>query len=244
MAPSRATAQLVGVLFIVATAAAALSQVVVGSPLDDANYLTTLASDQEQMRIGALLDLLTAAAVVAIPVVLYPILARHEVTIAVGYLIARVLEAVVIVVGAIGLLALLALSQDFVATTPADPSAFDTVGSLLLATRELTDALGTQFIFSITALILNYSFYRTRLVPRFISVWGLVGAPLMAIAGLLGLFGRDPFSTTLVALAIPLAINEMVLALWLIIKGFTAAPSGSASGDTRSLARATSVERS
>lgn len=77
---------------------------------------------------------------------------------------------------------------------------------------------------------MNYSLYRTKLVPRFLSVWGLVGAALMFVAGLLGLLGRDPFSTTVIALAAPLAINEMVLAFWLIIKGFdsTSAASGSA----------------
>jgi len=230
MKTDRTTATIVGVLFIVASAAAALSQVVLGSPLDDPDVVATLADAQDQIRIAALLDLVTAAAVVAIPVALYPILSRHGETIGLGYLTARVLEAVVIVIGALVLLALLALSQDFVATAPADPSVYDATGSLLLATRDLTDALGTQFIFSITAFILNYSLYRTKLVPRFLSVWGLVGAALMFVAGLLGLLGRDPFSTTVIALAAPLAINEMVLAFWLIIKGFdsTSAASGSA----------------
>ncbi|MGI9612006.1 MAG: DUF4386 domain-containing protein [Acidimicrobiales bacterium] len=227
MLADKTTAKIVGLLFIAATAAAALSQVVLGSPLDDADYLTNLAADEATVRIGAVLDLVTAAAVVAIPVMLYPILKRHDDTVAVGYLIARALEAVVIVVGAIGLLTLLALSQDLVATAPTDSSSFETIGSMLLASRDLTDALGTQLIFSLTAFILNYSLYQTRLVPRFISIWGLVGAPLMLAAGLLGLFGRDPFSTTLVALALPLAINEMVLALWLIIRGFNPAPTGS-----------------
>ena len=132
------------------------------------------------------------------------------------------LEAVVIIVGAVVLLALLVVSQDFVAGTQGDAASFETLGSMLLGVRDLTDPLGTQLIFALTAAILNYSLYRTRLVPRFISIWGLVGMPLMLASGLLGLFGRDPFSTTSVVLAAPLAINEMALVIWLIIKGYNA----------------------
>lgn len=101
MKTDRTTATIVGVLFIVASAAAALSQVVLGSPLDDPDVVATLADAQDQIRIAALLDLVTAAAVVAIPVALYPILSRHGETIGLGYLTARVLEAVVIVIGAL-----------------------------------------------------------------------------------------------------------------------------------------------
>lgn len=223
MFTDKVSARVIGVLFIVASAAAALSQVVLGSLLDDDGYLVGLAADASQVRIGALLDIVTASAVVGIPIVLFPILKRHSETISVGYLVARVLEAVVIVVGALGLLALLALSQDFVASAPADTAPYEMSGSLLLSVRDLTDSLGTQLLFSLTALILYYSFYKTRLVPRFLSVWGLIGALLMLVAGLLGFFGRDPFATASIALAAPLAINEMVLAVWLIIKGFTPA---------------------
>lgn len=229
MQSDKATARITGLLFIVATAAAGLSQIFLGSLLDDARYLSVLAEDQGQIRLGAVLDLVTAAAVVAIPVMLYPILKRHSVTISSAYLIARALEAAVIIVGALGLLTLLALSQDFVATAPTDASPYETLGSVLLSARDLADAMGTQLIFSATALILNYSFYKTKLVPRVISVWGLIGAPLMLVAGLLALFGRDPFSTTSVALAAPLAVNEMVMALWLIIKGFNPTTTGSES---------------
>jgi len=216
----KAHARIVGVLFLVATAAAATSQVILGSRLDDADYLTSLAADETQIRIAALLDLVTAAAVVAIPIMLFSILKRHGETISVGYLVARVLEAVVIIVGAIGLLALLVVSQDFVAGTQGDAASFETLGSMLLGVRDLTDPLGTQLIFALTAAILNYSLYRTRLVPRFLSIWGLVGMPLMLASGLLGLFGNDPFSTTSIVLAAPLAINEMALVVWLLVKGY------------------------
>ena len=105
-------ARTIGILFIIATAAAALSQVVLGPSLDDANYLTGLSADATRVRIAALLDLVTAAAVVAIPVMLHPVLKKHSATISVAYLTARVLEAAVIIVGAVNLLALLRASAD------------------------------------------------------------------------------------------------------------------------------------
>jgi len=216
----KATARIIGILFIVATAAASLSQVAIGGLLDDENYLMRLDADAFQVRLGAVLDFVTAAAVVAIAVMLYRVLARHSEVVSIGYLSARLLEAAVIVVGAVHLLALLTVSEDFVANGAADQASFETTGSMLLATRDITDATGTQVVFAATALILNYSLYRSRLVPRFISIWGLIGAPLMVIAGLYAAFGGDTFSATSMLLVAPLAINEMVLALWLIVKGF------------------------
>lgn len=223
----KTNARVVGILFILATAAAGFSQVLLGSLLDDADYLTGFAADETRIQIGAALDLVTAAAVVAIPIMLFSILKRHDELISVGYLVARVLEAVVIIIGAIGLLALLDVSKDFVASTQTDAGSVETLGSMLLGVRDLTDPLGTQLIFSLTAAILYYSLNRTRLVPRFISIWGLIGVPLMFISGLPGLFGGDPLSTTSVVLAAPLAINEMVLAGWLIIKGYSSTATAS-----------------
>ena len=89
--------------------------------------------------------------------------------------------------------------------------------------------LGPMIVLSLTALILNYILYQSRLVPRFISVWGLIGAALMLAAGLLGMFGLSPFSTIVILLGLPLALNEMVLAVWLIVKGFNSSAIASAS---------------
>ena len=99
---------------------------------------------------------------------------------------------------------------------------FQTLGSLLLAARHWTDIIGTQIVFSLTALVLNYSLYRSRLVPRWISIWGLVGALLILVAGLMSMYGLlGPFSTAAILMYLPIALQEMVFALWLIVKGFS-----------------------
>lgn len=216
MQSTRGTARTVGILFIVATAAAALSSGLLGSILDHSDLYSSVSTNKTRVLVAVLLDLITAGAVVSIPVVMFPFLKQHKEGIARGYFAARAIEGVVIIAGAISLLTLVTLSKDFVATSGAEG-----VGTALVAVRDWTDLMGTQLVFSVTALILNYSLYQSRLVPRFISVWGLIGAALAMASSVSGLFtGLDPFSTTTLATFLPLALNEMVLAVWLIAKGF------------------------
>jgi len=82
--------------------------------------------------------------------------------------------------------------------------------------------LGVEFVFSLTALILNYLLFRSKLVPRFISVWGLIGATLLLVSGFLVMFGLSPSPTSAISmlLSLPISVQEMVFAVWLIVKGF------------------------
>ncbi len=86
-------------------------------------------------------------------------------------------------------------------------------------------------VFSLSALILNYILYRSKLIPRWLSGWGLIGATLYLGSGFLPLFGHDPRSTIYLLMEAPLALQEMVLAVWLIVKGFN--PSAIASGSAK-----------
>ncbi|KAF5423206.1 MAG: protein of unknown function (DUF4386), partial [Candidatus Methanocomedens sp.] len=112
MNSNRKTAIIVGVLFIIATVAGILSQVFLGSILDGPDYLINFSVNENQVIIGALLDLIMAAAIFGIPVMLFPILKQHNENIALGYLVARIFEAIPVVIGAISLLSLLKLSQE------------------------------------------------------------------------------------------------------------------------------------
>jgi hypothetical protein len=221
MNSNRKTAIIVGVLFITATVAGILSQVFLVSILNDPDYLINFSVNENQVITGALFDLVMAAAIFGIPVMLFPILKKHNEKIALGYLATRIFEAVPVIIGTISLLLVLTLSREFVIAGATAASYYQTVGTLLLAARDWTDLIGTQMVFSLTALILNYSLYKSKLVPRFISVWGLIGAPLILAAGVLGLFDIvSPFSTISIFLYLPIALQEMVFALWLIVKGF------------------------
>ncbi len=198
--------------------------------LNAPDYLINVSANKTQLIIGVLLILINCAAVVVIPFMLFPIFKKHNEALALGYLGSRIIESVILIVGDISLLSLLTLSQEYVQAAAPDASNFQTLGTLLLSVNDWSWLLGAEIIFSLTALILNYLLYQSKLIPRFISVWGLIGATLLFAAGLLGMFGLSLSSPISFFLMLPIALNEMVLAVWLIGKGFnsSAIVSGSA----------------
>jgi hypothetical protein len=218
---NRKTAIMVGLLFITATVASILGSLVILEPILNApNYLVTVYENETQVILGVLIDAINSAAVIAIAVVLYPILKKQHESMALGYVGFRILESVILIVGTISLLSLVTLSQEYAqAAVPVAPY-FQTLGDLLLAVSDWAQILGAMVVFGLTALILNYLLYQSKLVPRFISVWGFIGAILMLAAGLLAMFGLGYLSPITVLLGLPMALNEMVLAVWLIVKGF------------------------
>ena len=230
----RKTAIIVGVLFITATVASILSRVILSPILNAPDYLVNVSANENQMLIGILLELTNSIAVVVIAVMLFPIFKKHNEALALGYVGFRIIESVILIVGSISLLSLLTLSQEYVQAAAPDASYFQPLDTLLLTVHDWAEMLGVMIVFSLTALILNYILYQSRLVPRFLSVWGLIGGTLLLAAGLLGMFGLSPFSTISIFLTLPIALQEMVFAVWLIVKGFnsSAIASGSAKTDT------------
>jgi len=218
MNSNKKTPRIVGVLFISATVSAVLSGFLIGPILDGPDYLIAVSANENQVLIAVLLELILAVSVVGIAVFLFPIFREHNEALALGYVGLRILEGIIIIVGAISALLLLTLSQEHVAGA-SDASNFQTSATLLIAERDWTFLLGPVIVFSLNSLILNYLLYQSRLVPRFISVWGLIGATLLLAAGLLGMFDIYNIDST-VFLAAPIGVNEMVLAVWLIVKGF------------------------
>ena len=233
MNSNRKTAVIVGVLFIVATAAFMLGSALMEPILDAPDYLTAISANENQVAVGALFVLINCAAAVGIAVMMFRILRQHNEIIALGYVGARIIEATILVVSVIIPLSLIALSREYVAGAP-DASYFHTLGTLLLAVRDWTHVLGIMIVFSSGALMFYCLLYQSKLIPRFLSVWGLIGATLSLAAGLLGMFGLGSSSTITTFMALPIWVQEMVLAVWLIVKGFnpSAIPSGSAKTDT------------
>jgi hypothetical protein len=217
----RRTARIVGVLFIVATAAPILTAPFIGflgggllgEPIPD--YLVTVSASELQVFMGMFIELIWALAVVGIPVMLFPILKKHYKALALGFHSLRFVEAISTIVGSIILLTLLTLSQEFVRAGAPDASYYQALGTLLLAAREAAFMIGSGLVWSLSALALNYMLFRSGLVPRWISGWGLIGATLSFATYLLQFFGMS-----LDILFLPIALQEMVFAVWLIIKGF------------------------
>jgi hypothetical protein len=219
METSRKMAIIVGILFIIATAATILSSVITGPFLEAQDSAIQVSANETQMVIGLLFMLTTAIAVVSIAVMMYPFLKRHHEIDAVGYLSARIVEGVLLIISVLALLSLMTLSQEFAASGAADASDFQAGGTLLRTVSDWAFSLGVGLVFALSALILNYSLYQTKLVPRWLSVWGFIGAVLILAGHLLAYFNVN----SLGILDLPIALQEMVFAVWLIVKGFNLA---------------------
>ena len=223
----RATAAAVGTLFLVATIAGGIGLALQESVVGGSDYLTAASAHPDRLATGVLLQLVMGVAVVAIAVVIYPILRRGTERLAMAYVVARTIEAVIYVLGATGLLALITVSEKYVAAQ--DGTAYAALGQLAKAERDWSGhAILDAAVFTVGALVLNAALYRSHLVPNWLSVWGLAGAVAYLGAGVLVLYGLEPLSTPQVLLEAPLGLQEVALALWLILKGFTV-PRGVAS---------------
>ena len=175
--------------------------------------------------------LIMGVAIAPIPVMLFPILKKYNESLALGYVVFRVLEVVTYIGVVISWLLLLTLSQEYVQAGAPDASYYQTLGTLIQAVGEWIDPI-LVIVFSISALILNYIFYRSKLVPRWLSGLGLFGATLHLAEGVLAMFGFPEFSVLGIPLFLPIALQEMVYAVWLIVKGFNPSAIDSLSAKT------------
>ena len=165
--------------------------------------------------------MIAAAAVVGTSVAFFPFLKEGGESMALGYVGFRLFEAVIIVIGLVSLLSLLTLRQEFASGADLDTSSLQTAGKSLLATHAWTSVLGPNFMLGINTLMCGFLLYQTELVPRTITGMGLIGAVAIFLAALLVMFGVIlPISRWRIILAIPVASYEMILAEYLIVKGF------------------------
>lgn len=214
MNTNRNTARIVGALFIIGTVAGVLSAVVAGPILSDSNYLISVSANSK-IIIGGLLVLIMGFALAMVPVMMFPIFKKYNQALALGSVVFRgALEAVMYIAMVITWLLLLTVSQEYIKAGMPDASHFHTLGVVLINASDQINAI-LEIVFSIGSLMIYYLFYQSKLVPRWLSIWGLVGTILYLTAGLSHLFAIN-----LELLVIPLALLEMVLAVWLIVKGF------------------------
>jgi hypothetical protein len=219
MSTDRAVAKVTGVLFIIATAASLLSIAFLGS-LEGSDYLTDTAANGGLVTAGVLVRFIAAFASAAIAISLYPVLRRYRQGLALGAVGFRIIEGMFYTLGAVSVLLVLTLSQEFVKTGAGDPGYFNQLGTLLKALDNWAGLAGI-FAFYVGGLLYYRVFYQTRLVPRWLAAWGAGGVLLGAAAALLVLFGvTDSMSPLQMALNAPIGLQEMVLAVWLIVKGF------------------------
>jgi Domain of unknown function (DUF4386) len=218
--PSRMNAVVAGVLLIVATAASLLSGPFL-APVTGSGYLTDAAAHNDQVATGVMLGFIAALSAPGIAIALYPVLRRFGEGRALGAVGFRIIEGVFYALGMMVLLSVSTLSREFIdAGAPADQH-YKTVGHTMLAQYHWLVDAGLLLAFSVGGLMYYLVFYRSKLIPTWLSAWGIAGTVLLMVAGVLVVFGViGPLSAGQVALAAPIGLQEMVLAGWLIVKGF------------------------
>lgn len=215
----RANAIAAGVLFIACSAAAILSIVPLGASVSAPVDFAKLAGNDNRVVLTALIECIWVATGMGIAIALYPALRKFNPALALGSVAGRVVENVFILVGTLSLLALLTVSQH--AAGSAAPSSLQATGDALVAVRDWAPGFVAVIAFGIGSLMYNYVLYRSRLVPRWLSGWGLVAIVLSVAATLYAGFTQEfGFTTVNNALSAPIGLQEMVLAVWLIAKGF------------------------
>jgi hypothetical protein len=219
MAPDRRAALTAGVLFIAATAASLLSTAAERPVLAGTDYLTRMAENTSRVSAGALLELAAAGASAGIAISLYPVLRQRSQALALGAVVFRALEAAMYTVGAAITLSLLNVARQYAQATAVSHGEIQAMGHTLTGVREAAILAGV-FAFVVGALMYYYILYRSRLVPRWLSGWGIAAGFLILAACLSALFSQTPV-TSFTILILPIAVQEMVLAAWLIFRGFS-----------------------
>ena len=217
----RKNAIIAGILFLVCSAAALLSFPFFGPILEGKDYLAKLFNSENMVITGALIEFIQAASAAGIAITLYPILKKHNGALAIGAVCFRVIECVFVLIGTLSLLSLLTLSQEFIAAGAPAASSFQTSGTLLLAVQYWSGNLISALAFGLGALMYYVILFQSKLIPRWLSGWGVLGIIMGLAATVLGSFTHD-FSMESVNtfLNIPIGLQEMVFAVWLIVKGF------------------------
>lgn len=219
----RKTAIIVGILFLVCSAAALLSFPFSGPILEGQDYLSKLFDSENMVITGALIEFIQAAAAAGIAIGLYSILKKYNGALALGAVGFRVVECVFVLIGTLSLLSLLTLSQEFIAAGAPGASSFQTSGTLLLAVRDWSGNVISALAMLLGALMYYVILYKSNLIPRWLSGWGVLGIVLGLAATVLASFTHDfSLGSVNTLLNVPIGLQEMVFAVWLIAKGFNA----------------------
>lgn len=212
------TARFAGLLIIVAMAAGILS---VAPSVDSVQYLKESVNNTNQVITAAAFQFIMGLAYMGVALLFYPLVKQFGKGLAVGFLSFRIIAATLVVIGTLLLLSILALSSEYTKQLPQDGIVLEAVGNMLKISRDYINHVFMIIVLCIGNVLLYLLLIKSRLIPRWLSFWGLVGALLSIIASVLVLFNTvDIITTEYIVLNAPTGLQEIVLAVWLITKGF------------------------
>ncbi|MHB1131414.1 MAG: DUF4386 domain-containing protein [Chloroflexota bacterium] len=222
----RMNAVMTGILYFLGTAfgvsgaivgGEVLTSIISGKPLVGVDVLGLAAADSSRLTVASFLTFLMGISLVTMTVFLYPVIRKASKELAMGMLLFRgALEGIFYFVSTLTILTLIAIGNEYVATG-ADSAVLQSIGNLLYQFEGLKAPV-SSIIFLIGATFIYLTFYRTRLVPRWLSVWGFIGVATSMAAALLSFFHLDiGIGFYLEMVMFP---QEIAMAVWLIVKGF------------------------
>lgn len=212
----RTTARIVGVVYLAGFVVGIGGNVLILSILGGSNSLSTLSASSLLLAIGAVAWLMTVVGDAAHGVLMFPVLKQHNSErIAVGYLGFRIVDAVFIAIMVLIILAQIPLGSEYLKAGASDASYLQALSAVFMQAQLYAYNIA-MFILGIAGLILCYSFYKSKLIPRLLAVWGLVGYAIILCGSVLEVLGFDLLSIH----AIPGGLWEMFIGVWLIAKGF------------------------
>jgi hypothetical protein len=214
----RKIAGITGVIFIIATLTGPILATPLLPDLTGTDYLVRVSAHPNQVAGGVLLSIIAYLGCAGIAVVMYPVLKKWNAGLALGSVVFRTIETAFYMVGLVSLMSLVTLGQQFTTAGAADRASLQAIGNLLVTVRDHA-ALLAVFAFCLGAFMYYYLFFQSRLIPRWLSGFGIVAIILMMAACVLALFSGNRI-TSYIPLAAPIFMQEMVLAVWLIVKGF------------------------
>jgi len=217
--PTRKHARAAGIFYLLTFLSSIPALILIGPVLNDAAYVTGAGQDTRVLW-GCLLDAVNALTAIGSAVAVYSVVKRQNGSMALGFVTSRLVEAAVVMIGVVSLLAVVTMRQDF-AASGADPAALTVTANALVEVRNWTFLFGPGLMPVFNALLFGTLLYRSRLVPRIIPTIGLVGAPLLFAAFVANLFGIfDQVSTASFLLTLPIAAWELSVGIWMTFKGF------------------------
>jgi hypothetical protein len=226
-------AVIAGILFIIGTAAGTVSAITGSKVWNAPDYLPSISAHENLIILGIFLQFIMAISCAGISLALYPILKKFSTGLAIGAVGFRLIENMLQVLKGVSMVSLLALSQEFIRAGSPNHSYFQGAGEIITASSDWMIHGAGLICFSIGAAMYYMVFYQHRLLPRWLSVWGLVGITLVIISGVLVMLQVIPgFGTVQVVLNLPIFPQEMVLAVWLIVKGLNPSEVASESAKT------------
>ncbi len=211
------TSRIAGVLIIFGIFTGILS---ITPSVESENYLEEVFRNKNQVLICAIFQFLLVPIYIGFSLLLYPILKQYNRMLSVGFVGFKFMAGIFQLIGVILLPIFVLLSQSYLTAIPSDTIWYELTGSLLRLFRDLTNHLGVILTTGLGNLLLYFILYKEKLIPKWLSLWGIVGNVFIMLASFLLMFQCiEVISFEYGIMSIPLVLQEIILAIWLIIKG-------------------------